>query len=68
MTTVRKITAMIALTTAMIVAEQASASFGTVVHRQMVPAASYQIADGDDDGAGGLLGGTGILGDWGGNG
>jgi hypothetical protein len=62
MTTLRKITAMTGLTMAMIVVGQASASFSTVVQHQVLPAASYQVADADG-GDGGLLFGDGAGGD-----
>jgi hypothetical protein len=61
MTTLRKITAMTALTVAIIVVSQVPASSSAVAQHGAHSAGSYQVAG--EDGLGGLLGGTGIVGD-----
>jgi hypothetical protein len=62
MTTLRKITAMTALTVAIIVVGQAPASSSAAVQHQVFPAAAYQVA-GAEGGDGGLLFGDGGGGD-----
>jgi hypothetical protein len=64
MTTLRKITAMTALTITMIVVGQASGSSSALAQHRVLPAASYQVA-GAEGGDGGLLFGDGAGGDGG---